>query len=175
MTTTKPKADTVNSHAIKSNAPSGDSISLTRKICAMFQQKRGAALRRIYAGLNSSSVSPKAPSIQTHGMFTPRGILDLRLTLKEITLLLNSLSLSDKERTDLQTYMKTTETISDNVTHATIVEEQHAPPKKHYFYCYQYSNNGSWFSTMLHNTPEEAFADMTDSGIMHKKLCCVVL
>ena len=175
MTTTKPKAATVNSHAIKSNAPSGDSISLTRKICAMFQQKRGAALRRIYAGLNSSSASPKAPSIQTHGMFTPRGILDLKLTLKEITLLLNSLSLSDKERTDLQTYMKTTETISDNVTHATIVEEQHAPPKKHYFYAYQYSFNGAWFSTMLHYTPEEAFNDMRDSGIVHKKLCCIVL
>lgn len=172
---TKPKADTVNSHAIKSNAPSGDSISLTRKICAMFQQKRGAALRRIYAGLNSSSVSPKAPSIQTHEMFTPRGILDLRLTPAEITLLLNSQAISDKERTDLQTYMKTTETTSDNVTHATIVEEEQAPPKKHYFYAYQYSFNGAWFSTMLHYTPEEAFNDMRDSGIVHKKLCCIVL
>ena len=172
---TKPKADTVNSHAIKSNAPSGDSISLTRKICAMFQQKRGAALRRIYAGLNSSSVSPKAPSIQTHEMFTPRGILDLRLTPAEITLLLNSQAISDKERTELQTYMKTTETTSDNVTHATIVEEEQAPPKKHYFYAYQYSFNGAWFSTMLHYTPEEAFNDMRDSGIVHKKLCCIVL
>jgi hypothetical protein len=172
---TKPKADTVNSHAIKSNAPSGDSISLTRKICAMFQQKQGAALKRIYAGLNSSYVSSKKQSIQTHRMFTPRGILDLQLTLAEVTLLLNSQALSDKERTDLQTYMKTIETTSDNVTHATVVEEQHAPPKKHYFYCYQYSFNGAWFSTMLHNTPEDAFEDMTDTGIVHKKLCCIVL
>ena len=108
-------------------------------------------------------------------MFTPRGILDLQLTLAEITLLLNSLSLSDKERKDLQTYMKTTEIISEPITNATIVEEQHAPPKKHYFYCYQYSFSGAWFSTMLYNTPEEAFADITDTGIMHKKLCCIVL
>ena len=71
--------------------------------------------------------------------------------------------------------MKTTETISEPITHATVIEEQHAPPKKHYFYCYQYSMNGAWFSTMLHNTAEEAFEDMTDTGIVHKKLCCIVL
>jgi hypothetical protein len=71
--------------------------------------------------------------------------------------------------------MKTTETTSDNVTHATVVEEERAAPKKHYFYAYQYSMNGAWFSTMLHYTPEEAFNDMRDSGIMHKKLCCIVL
>jgi hypothetical protein len=172
---TKPKADTVNSHAIKSNAPSGDSISLTRKICAMFQPKRGAALRRIYAGLNSSSASPKAPSIQTHEMFTPRGILDLQLTLAEITLLLNSQALSDKERTDLQTYMKTIETPSEIPINATVIKKEQAPPKKHYFYCYQYSNNGQWFSGMLHDTPEEARKDITDNSIKNKKLCCIVL
>ena len=172
---TKPKADTVNSHAIKSNAPSGDSISLTRKICAMFQQKRGAALRRIYAGLNSSSASPKEPSIQTHGMFTPRGILDLQLTPAEITLLLNSRALSDKERTDLQTYMKTIETTNEIPINATVVEEERAAPKKHYFYCYQYSMNGQWFSGMLYPTPEEARKDITDTFIIHKKLCCIVL
>ena len=71
--------------------------------------------------------------------------------------------------------MKTTETTSDNVTHATVVEEEAPTPKKHYFYAYQYSMNGQWFSGMLYDTPEEAFADMTDSGIMYKKLCCVVL
>ena len=108
-------------------------------------------------------------------MFTLPGILDLKLTLAEITLLLNSLSLSDKERKDLQTYMKTTEITSEPITNATVVEEQHAPPKNHYFYCYQYSFSGAWFSTMLYNTPEEAFADMTDTGIVHKKLCCIVL
>ena len=108
-------------------------------------------------------------------MFTLRGILDLRLTLAEITLLLNSLSLSDKERKDLQTYMKTTETISEPITNATVEVIEQAPPKKHYFYCYQYSMNGAWFSTMLHNTAEEAFEDMTDTGIVHKKLCCIVL
>jgi hypothetical protein len=71
--------------------------------------------------------------------------------------------------------MKNTETTSEIPINATVVEEQHAPPKKHYFYAYQYSFNGAWFSTMLHNTPEEAFADMTDTGIIHKKLCCIVL
>ncbi len=172
---TKPKADTVNSHAIKSNAPSGDSISLTRKICAMFQQKRGAALRRIYAGLNSSSASPKAPSIQTREMFTPRGILDLRLTPAEITLLLNSQAISDKERTDLQTYMKTTEITSEIPINATVIKKEQAPPKKHYFYAYQYSMNGQWFSGMLHATPQEALKDITDNSIIHKKLCCIVL
>ena len=105
----------------------------------------------------------------------PRGILDLKLTLAEITLLLNSHAISDKERTDLQTYMKTTEIISDPITHATIVEEQHAPPKNHYFYAYQYSMNGQWFSGMLYNTPQEARKAMNDPIIMHKKLCCIVL
>jgi hypothetical protein len=141
----------------------------------MFQQKRGAALRRIYAGLNSSSASPKEPSIQTHGMFTPRGILDLQLTPAEITLLLNSRALSDKEQIDLQTYMKTIETPNEIPINATVIEEERATPKKHYFYCYQYSMNGQWFSTMLYNTPEEAFAHTTDSFIINKKLCCIVL
>ena len=108
-------------------------------------------------------------------MFTLPGILDLQLTLAEITLLLNSLSLSDKERKDLQTYMKTTEITSEPITNATVEVIEQAPPKKHYFYCYQYSFSGAWFSTMLHNTAEEAFEDMTDTGIVHKKLCCVVL
>jgi hypothetical protein len=108
-------------------------------------------------------------------MFTLPGILDLRLTLAEITLLLNSLSLSDKERKDLQTYMKTTEITSEPITNATIVEEQHAPPKNHYFYAYQYSMNGQWFSGMLYNTPQEARKAMNDPIIMHKKLCCIVL
>lgn len=172
---TKPKAAMVNSLDTKSNAASGSNTSLMRKIRDIFQPKRGAVLRRIYAGLNSSYVSSKKQTIQTRGMFTLPGILDLQLTLAEITLLLNSLSLSDKERKDLQTYMKTTEITSEPITNATVVEEQHAPPKNHYFYCYQYSFSGAWFSTMLHNTAEEAFEDMTDTGIVHKKLCCVVL
>jgi hypothetical protein len=71
--------------------------------------------------------------------------------------------------------MKTIETTSDNVTYATVEKLEQAPPKKHYFYAYQYSFNGAWFSTMLHYTPEEAFNDMRDSGIVHKKLCCIVL
>lgn len=169
------KAATVNSHAIKSNTQSGSNTSLTRKIRDIFLFTPKDVLERIYAGLNSSYVSSKKQTIQTHGMFTPRGISDLRLTPAEITLLINSQTISDKERTDLQTYMKTTETISDPITHATVIEEQHAPPRKYYFYCYQYSMNGEWFSTMLYNTPEEVLADITDTGIVHKKLCCIVL
>ena len=172
---TKPKADTVNSHAIKSNAPSGGSISLMRKIRDIFQPKRGAVLRRIYAGLNSSSASPKKPSIQTHGIFTSRGILDLRLTLKEITLLLNSLSLSDKERTDLQTYMKTTETTSEIPINATITDEEAPTPREHYFYAYRYSTHGQWFSSLLYPTAQEARKAIEDPVIIHKKLCCIVL
>jgi hypothetical protein len=71
--------------------------------------------------------------------------------------------------------MKTIETTSDNVTHATVEKLEQAPPKKHYFYAYQYSMNGQWFSGMLYNTPQEARKSMTDPIIMHKKLCCVVL
>lgn len=58
---------------------------------------------------------------------------------------------------------------------AIVIEEEHAQPKNHYFYCYQYSLGGSWFSTMLYPTPEEAVKSITDSHIKHKKLCCIVL
>jgi hypothetical protein len=63
----------------------------------------------------------------------------------------------------------------NKIINATVVEEERAAPKKHYFYANQYSFNCAWFSTMLHYTPEEAFNDMRDSGIVHKKLCCIVL
>lgn len=108
-------------------------------------------------------------------MFMPRGILDLKLTLAEITLLLNSLSLSDKERTDLQTYMKNTEITSESITHATIKEEETPLPKEHYFYAYQYSRRGQWFSSLLYPTAQEALKGITDTAILRKKLCCIVL
>lgn len=108
-------------------------------------------------------------------MFTPRGILDLRLTLAEITLLLNSLSLSDKERTDLQTYMKNTETTSEIAINATITDEEAPTPREHYFYAYRYSTHGEWFSTLLYRTAQEARNAIEDPIIMYKKLCCIVL
>jgi hypothetical protein len=71
--------------------------------------------------------------------------------------------------------MKTIETPSEIPINATVIEEEQAPPKKHYFYCYQYSMNGQWFSGMLHATPQEALKEITDNSIIHKKLCCIVL
>lgn len=112
---TKQKDDTVNSHDIKSNPASGASISLMRKIRDIFPKKRGAVLRRIYAGLNSNSASSKKQETQIHETFTPHGISDLKLSPGEITSLINSPLVSDKERKDLTTYMKHLETVSDKL------------------------------------------------------------
>lgn len=60
------------------------------------------------------------------------------------------------------------------ITYATAKEEIN-PPKEHYFYCYQYSLCGAWFSTMLYDTPEKANDSVTDKAIKRKKLCCIVL
>jgi len=65
--------------------------------------------------------------------------------------------------------------IKETAINATVIQEEQAPPRKYYFYCYQYSNNGAWFSSMLHATPQEALKDITDNSIVHKKLCCIVL
>ena len=110
---TKQKDDTVNSHDIKSNAASGANISLMRKIRDIFQPKRGAVLRRIYAGLNSNSALSKKQETQIRETFTPHGISDLRLSPGEITTLINSPLVSDKERKDLTTYMKHLEIVSE--------------------------------------------------------------
>jgi hypothetical protein len=103
---TKQKDDTVNSHDTKSNPASGASISLLKKIAAIFQPKRGAVLRRIYAGLNSDFASSKKQKTQIQGMFTPHGISDLKLSPGEITTLIDSPLTSKKDRKDLVTYMK---------------------------------------------------------------------
>ena len=140
-------------------------------------------LRRIYAGLNSDSALLNTQKIQTQGMFTPHGISDLKLSRAEITTLIDSHLVSNKERTDLQTYMQNLETVNDmkastpnnaGVTYASAREEVN-PPKEHYFYCYKYSMHGAWFSTMLYDTPEKAAESMTDKAIIRTKLCCVVL
>ena len=171
----------VNSPDINSSAASGSNTSLMKKIAAIFQPKRGAVLRRIYAGLRSNSASPSASKIQTQGTFTPHGISDLKLSRDEITTLLHSPLLSDNERKDLQTYTQTSGTVNDmstttdkGVTYASAREEVN-PPKEHYFYCYKYSMNGAWFSTMLYDTPEKASESVTDKAIIRTKLCCVVL
>ena len=164
-----------------SSAQSGSNTSLLRKIAVIFQPRRGAVLRRIYAGLNSDSASLSTQKIQTQGMFTPHGISDLKLSRAEITTLIDSHLVSNKERTDLQTYMQNLETVNDmnpktdkGVTYASAREEA-IVPKEHYFYCYKYSMHGAWFSTMLYDTPEKAAESMTDKAIIRTKLCCVVL
>jgi hypothetical protein len=110
---TKQKDDTVNSHDTKSNPASGASISLMRKMLGIFPKKRGAVLKRIYAGLSSTSVVSKKYKTQIQGMFTSHGIADLRLSPGEITTLINSPLVSDKERKDLTTYMKHLEIVSE--------------------------------------------------------------
>ena len=105
----------VNSHDTKSNPASGASISLMRKIAAIFQPKRGAVLRRIYAGLKSNSALSKKQKTQTHETFTPHGILDLKLSPGEIITLTDSPLLSDNERKDLVTYMKHLEIVNDKL------------------------------------------------------------
>ena len=78
--------------------------------------------------------------------------------------------------------MKSIETTNDmnatsnneGVTYATAREEAN-PPREYYFYCYKYSMNGAWFSTMLYDSPAKAAESMTDKAIIRTKLCCVVL
>lgn len=60
-------------------------------------------------------------------------------------------------------------------TYATAIDIETPPPKEHYFYAYQYSINGQWFSTLLYSTAEEARNNITDRAIIRKKLCCIVL
>ncbi len=172
----------VNSQDTNSSAQSGASISLLKKIAAIFQPKRGAVLRRIYAGLNSDFASSKKQKIQIQGMFTPHGISDLKLSPGEITTLIDSPLTSEKDRKDLITYTQSSEIINDmsatpnneGVTYATAREEAN-PPREYYFYCYKYSMNGTWFSTMLYDSPAKAAESMTDKSIIRTKLCCVVL
>lgn len=173
----------VNSHDTNSSDQSGASISLLKKMLAIFQPKRGAVLRRIYAGLNSDFASPSERTLQIQGMFTPHGISDLKLSPGEIMTLIDSPLTSEKDRKDLITYTQSLETINDmtaktsnneGVTYATAREEAN-PPREYYFYCYKYSMNGTWFSTMLYDSPAKAAESMTDKAIIRTKLCCVVL
>ena len=181
MTTTKPKADTVNSPDIKSNAASGSNTSLLKKIRDIFPKKRGAVLKRIYAGLNSGSVSPSASRIHNQGMFTPHGISDLKLSPGEIMTLIDSPLTSEKDRKDLITYMKSIETTNDmkttedtGITYASS-KDQEPPPKEHYFYAYKYKPAGLWFTTTLYSTPEEAHDALLEKNPARKKLCCIVI
>ena len=114
-------------------------------------------------------------------MFTPHGILDLKLSHAEITTLIESQTISNEERNALITYMKTIETTSDmkkadneGVTYASS-KDQEPPPKEHYFYAYKYKPSGLWFTTTLYSTPEEAHDALLEKNPARKKLCCIVI
>jgi hypothetical protein len=161
--------------------PYGNNTSLLKKIIDIFRPRRGAVLRRIYAGLNSDSVSPNASRTHSQGMFTPHGILDLKLSPAEITTLIESQTISNEERNGLITYMKSIETTSDmktpdneGVTYASS-KDQEPPPKEHYFYAYKYKPTGLWFTTTLYSTPEEAHDALLEKNPARKKLCCIVI
>ena len=171
----------VNSPDINLKNPYGSNTSLLKKIIDIFRPRRGAVLRRIYAGLNSDSVSPSASRTHSQGMFTPHGILDLKLSHAEIITLIESQTISNEERNALITYMKSIETTSDmktpdneGVTYASS-KDQEPPPKEHYFYAYKYKPTGLWFTTTLYSTPEEAHDALLEKNPARKKLCCIVI
>ena len=171
----------VNSLDINLKNPYGSNTSLLKKIIDIFRPRRGAVLRRIYAGLNSDSVSPSASRTHSQGMFTPHGILDLKLSHAEIITLIESQTISNEERNALITYMKSIETTSDmktpdneGITYASS-KDQEPPPKEHYFYAYKYKPTGLWFTTTLYSTPEEAHDALLEKNPARKKLCCIVI
>ena len=114
-------------------------------------------------------------------MFTPHGILDLKLSHAEIITLIESQTISNEERNALITYMKSIETTNDmktpdneGVTYASS-KDQEPPPKEHYFYAYKYKPSGLWFTTTLYSTPEEAHDALLEKNPARKKLCCIVI
>jgi hypothetical protein len=178
-TTTKRKDDTVNSHDINSSEPSGASISLLKKMLGIFRPRRGAVLKRIYAGSNSGSVLPSERTLQIQEMYTRPGISALQLSQGKIT---TSTALEKEQRQSAKDFLISTqniETINNNMketmTNAIATEVDILKPREYYFYAYQYRLNGQWFSTMLYDTPEQAAENTTDKAIVRRKLCCVVL
>lgn len=115
-------------------------------------------------------------------MFTPRGILDLKLTRDEIITLINSPLTYAQDQKDLQTYIQTSGTANDmntttdneGITYASS-KDQDPPPKEHYFYAYKYKLSGLWFTTTLYSTPEEAHDALLEKNPARKKLCCIVI
>jgi hypothetical protein len=188
-TTTTPKGATENSPDTNLKNPYGSNTSLLKKIRDIFRPKRGAALKRIYAGLNSNSVSPSESKIQAHRMFTPHGISDLRLTHAEVITLINSPQTSGQDRKDLQTYIQTSGTASETkdmnplditpninpITYAIAKDDNAEQPRYYYFVAYQFRLGGAWYATNLYLKEEEARAAAGDKAIIRKKLCCVRL
>jgi hypothetical protein len=171
----------VNSQDTNSSDQSGASISLLKKMLGIFRPRRGAVLKRIYAGSNSDSASPSGRTLQIQEMYTRPGISALLLSQGKNMTLTDSANPQKQSAKDSITFIATTEIINNNMkedkglTFATATEPEAPRPKEHYFYAYQYSLKGQWFSTMLYDTPEKAAENTTDKAIIRRKLCCVVL
>ncbi len=178
-TTTKRKASTVNSQDINSSDQSGSNTSLLKKMLGIFRPRRGAVLKRIYAGSNSDSASPSERTLQIQEIYTRPGISALLLSLGKNMTLIDSAKPQEQSARDSITFTATTEIANNNmketITDAIATEVDIAKPREYYFYAYQYRLNGSWFSTMLYDTPEKASENTTDKAIVRRKLCCVVL
>ncbi len=178
-TTTKRKASTVNSPDTNSSDQSGASISLLKKMLGIFHRKQKDAPKPTFAGSNSDSVSPSERTLQIQEMYTRPGISALLLSQGKITTSTDSANQPRQSAKDSITFTATTEIINNNmketITDAIATEVDIAKPREYYFYAYQYRLNGSWFSTMLYDTPEKASENTTDKAIVRRKLCCVVL
>jgi hypothetical protein len=189
-TTTTPKGATENSPDINSNAASGSNTSLTKKIRDIFPLKRGAVLKRIYAGLNSNSASSKKQTTQAQRMFTPHGISDLKLTHDEVMTLINSPQTSGQDRKDLQTYTQTSGTANetknmnpieitpniDPTVYAFVKEDSLTQqPQMHYFIAYQFRLDGAWYATNLYTDKEQAQKAAGDKAIVRKRVCAIWL
>lgn len=178
-TTTKRKASTVNSPDTNSSDQSGASISLLKKIRDIFHRKQKDAQKPTFAGSNSDSASPSERTLQIQEMYTRPGISALRLSLGGTMTSTDSANQPRQSAKDSITFTATTEIANNNmketITDAIATEVDIAKPREYYFYAYQYRLNGSWFSTMLYDTPEQAAENTTDKAIVRRKLCCVVL
>lgn len=178
-TTTKRKASTVNSPDTNSSDQSGASISLMKKMLGIFRPRRGAVLKRIYAGSNSDSALPSERTRQIQEMYTRPGISALLLSLGGTMTSTDSANQPRQSAKDSITFTATTEIANNNmketITDAIATEVDIAKPREYYFYAYQYRLKGQWFSTMLYDTPEQAAENTTDKAIVRRKLCCVVL
>jgi hypothetical protein len=169
----------VNSPDTNSSDQSGASISLLRRIKDIFHRKQKDAPKPTFAGWNSDSVSPSESVTQIQEMYTRPGISALRLSQGKITTSADSANQPRQSAKDSITFTATTEIANNNmketITDAIATEVDIAKPREYYFYAYQYRLNGSWFSTMLYDTPEKASENTTDKAIVRRKLCCVVL
>ena len=182
---TKRKAATVNSPDTNSNAACGSNTSLLRKIKDMFLRRPDAVPERISAGSSSSSVSPSEQIIQTPKISMPPGTWALPDMLNTDTHSANSLHAYKIGPSVSQTSTTASEITNSpmennpptSIEPITSVDTLDTPRREYFFYAYQLSENGMWFSTMLGRSPQEAKESLSyiKFPIHQKKLCCVML